>query len=226
MAPRLPVICLVTDRHRLEPSTPDQVVRLAASAAAAGVDLIHVRERDLDDRELLALIQRAVAAVKGTSAKVVVNDRVDVAVAAGAAGVHLRADSIRADRVRAVSPPGFVLGRSVHAVEEAVAAARSGVDYLVMGTIYATSSKAGMEPLTGVQDLEAACRAVVVPVLAIGGVTADKLSHIAAAGAAGIAAIGLFSEVYNANRQGNPDAALAALVSTIRGAFTPSAARS
>ena len=215
MASGRPIICLVTDLQRF--TTEDQLVRLAARAGAAGVDIVQIRERRLDDRQLYALTQRIVSAVHGTGARVVVNDRTDVALAARADGVHLRADSVSAERIRRVAPPGFLIGRSVHSIAEATAAA-GAVDYLVMGTVFATPSKGGTAPLAGLAGLAAVCRAVDVPVLAIGGVTADKLDGLAAAGAAGIAAIGLFSDAVNTNSQGDLDA-LQAVVAKIRRAF-------
>jgi thiamine-phosphate diphosphorylase len=217
----VPVICLVTDRGRLSRPTDDDLVCLAASSAAAGVDLIHLRERDREARALVVLARRMVAATSGSRTRVVVNDRADVAMAAGAGGVHLRADSAAADRVRAMSPRGFIVGRSVHSAAEAVRAAETGVDYLVMGTVYRTKSKEPTAPLAGIRGLEEVCRSVSVPVLAIGGITIDTLGDIAAAGAAGIAAIGLFSETFNDNGHEGLDAALEALVETIRRGFTP-----
>jgi thiamine-phosphate pyrophosphorylase len=125
---------------------------------------------------------------------VVVNDRLDVALAAGAHGVHLRGDSYPAARVRAVVPPGFLVGRSVHSAGEAVAvAAAGGVDYLVFGSVFATASKAGQPP-AGLPELAAVAAAVPVPVLAVGGVTVEHAGRVAQAGAAGAAAIGLFAE--------------------------------
>lgn len=215
-----PAICLVTDRRRLTDPTDHELVRLVSSAAAAGIDLVHLRERERDDRDLLSLTRRLVAATRGSHAKVVVNDRVDIAIAGGAAGVHLRADSFGAERVREMAPPGFVVGRSGHSTSEAASAERSGVDYLVFGTVYPTSSKTPDAPVAGIGALEEACRAVSVPVLAIGGVTTDKLAGLAAAGAAGVAAIGLFTEICNSTSHGDLEGALADLVATIRNAFS------
>lgn len=214
-----PFVCLVTDRGRLAVGTDDDLVRLSASAAAAGIDVIQVRERSRTDRELLALTRRLVAVSAGTAARVVVNDRTDIAIAAGAAGVHLRGDSVPADRVRAIVPASFIIGRSVHTVDEARAAARSGVDYLVMGTVYPTKSKGEGAPVAGVSTLAAVCSAVAVPVLAIGGITIDRVGEVASAGASGIAAIGLFADVFNAQRSGDLDAALAELIAAIRSHF-------
>jgi thiamine-phosphate pyrophosphorylase len=217
----VPIICLVTDRQRLARPSDDELVCLAGRAAAAGVDLIQLRERNRDDGDLLALARRFVAAARGTTARVIVNDRLDIALAAGAAGVHLRADSVSAARVRAITPPEFIVGRSVHSAAEAVRAAPTGVDYLLMGTVYPSASKEGLAPIAGLAGLEAVCRAVSVPVLAIGGVATDKLRDIAGAGAAGVAAIGLFSEAVNENSHGDLEGALGVLVATIRRAFRP-----
>jgi thiamine-phosphate pyrophosphorylase len=203
-----PILCMVTDRRRLvrpgdergggtderlETLRLERLLALAVGAADAGVRLIQVRESGLGDRQLLAFTRQLVAAV-GARARVVVNDRLDVALASRAAGVHLRGDSFPAPRLRAIAPPGFLIGRSVHRAAEARAAEDGGVDYVIMGTVFATSSKPPGAPLAGLQGLEAACTAVKVPVLAIGGVTADNLRDVAAAGAAGIAGIGLFAD--------------------------------
>jgi thiamine-phosphate diphosphorylase len=183
-----PVICLITDRGR---DGADATVERVGWAARAGVHLVQVRERDLDGGPLTALVRRCVAAVRGSRARVLVNDRVDVALAAGAHGVHLRADSMPAARVRTLCPPGFVVGRSVHARDEAVeAAVAGGLDYLLFGTVFPTTSKPGRA--AGPAALADVAAAVEVPVLAVGGVSPDNLGKVATAGAAGFAAISLF----------------------------------
>jgi thiamine-phosphate diphosphorylase len=190
-----PIICLVTDRRRVATASDDALLQLIADAIAVGVTMIQIRERDLDDRRLFDLTTRAVAAAGTTP--VVVNDRTDVAVAANAAGVHLRSDSMAADRVRTIAPGGFVIGRSVHSVAEARVVAETGVDYLVMGTIFSTTSKDAGLPLSGIAGLEAVTRAMTTPVLAIGGITLDNARQAARAGAAGIAAITLFTAAWS-----------------------------
>ena len=219
----VPLISLVTDRQRLTRPTDDDLVRLAGSAAAAGVNLIQVRERrqDVDDRALLALTLRIVAAAAPTPAAVVVNDRLDIAIAARCAGVHLRGDSVGAERVRAVSPADFIVGRSVHSVAEARDAVASGADYLIMGTVYPSKSKAASAAVAGLDGLKDVCRAVTVPVLAIGGITLENIHEVAAAGAGGIAAIGLFSDLLSAHRPSGVEDAMATVVASIRGAFSP-----
>ena len=189
-------LCLVTDRRRLAGSeaTPDAACRCLLDqvrhAVAAGVELIQVRERDLGGAALSALVREVVRLTGGSDTRVVVNDRLDVALACGADGVHLRGDSMSPADARRLAPSGFLIGRSVHTVDEAVRA--KGADYLVAGTVFLSASKPGRDDLLSAKGLESIVRAVRVPVLAIGGVTADRIGEIAAAGAAGVAAIGMF----------------------------------
>ena len=189
------ILCLVTDRRRVcATDAPFAVARRclveqARFAIAAGIDLIQVRERDLDTTSLADLVREIVQVARGTRTRVVVNDRLDVAMACGADGVHLRSDSIPADAVRRIAPSTFLVGRSVHGVDEAVSA--GPVDYLVAGTVFSTASKPGGAVL-GLDGLQAIARSVQVPVLAIGGVTVERAAEVRAAGAAGVAAIGLF----------------------------------
>lgn len=221
------LICLVTDRRRLAPDAGNEeavarLVELAVAAARAGVDLIQVRERDLEARLLSELVARCVRETAGTPARVLVNDRIDVALAAGAAGVHLRGDSPEAGRVRAIAPPGFLVGRSVHSAAEASAAAgHGGLDYLVFGTVFPSASKDAGHAIAGVEELARAVRLAKIPVLAIGGVTSERADVVARAGAAGVAAIGLFVERAAPN---GLDARLAAVVTGLRHAFDRSGA--
>jgi thiamine-phosphate pyrophosphorylase len=189
------ILHLVTDRRQLAPGAGGLeavacVVDQARHAVAAGVDVIQIRERDLEARELASLVTSVVEVARGSSTRVVVNDRVDVALATGAHGVHLRGDSLDAQHVRAVAPPGFIVGRSVHSLEQAQSA--GPVDYLTAGTIWPTRSHPADWPLLGLAGLEAITRAMQVPVVAIGGVAPDRFADIAAVGAAGVAGIRLF----------------------------------
>ena len=190
------MLCLVTDRRRVcavhgFDAARRCVLEQARRAIEAEIDLLQIRERDLAAGTLLALATDIVRLTRGTPTRVVVNDRLDVALAAGADGVHLRADSLSPSAARAVAPAGFLIGRSVHRLDEALRVAPD-VDYLIAGTMFSSASKPAADPLLGVDGLVAITRAVSVPVLAIGGITLDRIGQIAETGVAGIAAIGLF----------------------------------
>lgn len=157
----------------------------------AGVDYLQVREPDLETADLAAIVSEMVALARGSRTQVIVNERVDVALACGAAGVHLRADSVGPAAVRPIVPRGFVIGASVHSVDEAVAAA-SGADYVTAGTVWRTESKPASAQTLGIDGFGRIVSAVTLPVLAIGGVTLERLPELSRAGAAGAAAIGLF----------------------------------
>jgi len=187
-------ICLVTDRRRRDP------IAQARQAVEAGIDLIQIRERDLEAGALAALVRAVVGVARAggghgppesKTTRVLVNDRLDVALACGADGVHLRGDSMAAAIVRLSTPQGFLVGRSVHTREQARDA--GPVDYLIAGTVFRTESKQEDAPLIGLDGLTAIVRAASAPVLAIGGITVDRVGGVAATGAAGIAAIGLFA---------------------------------
>ena len=192
-----PILSLVTGRGRLGTTRQDAIATLLVqvrAAVAAGVDLIQVREPDLPDRVLLEVVTRCVDLADGSQTVILVNDRLDIALAADAGGVHLRADSVPPSVARRHAPPGFVLGRSVHdAAEAARLVVGGGLDYLVLGTVFPSQSKPG-ESGCGGGVLRAVVRAVDLPVLAIGGVTVDRSVEVFRAGAAGVAAIGLFAE--------------------------------
>lgn len=204
------MICFVTDRRRAPDPSSAYLLNRITLAAVAGVDVIQIRERDLSDRDLLALVRGALDAVRGTAARILVNDRVDIALAAGAAGVHLRSDSADSTRVRAIVPPGFLIGRSIHDPGEAATA--RDCDFLLFGTVFTSAGKPAGHRVAGLDALRAACAQSRVPVLAIGGVDETNAAAVAAAGAAGIAAVGIFMA-------DGPVASLVSLVRAIRTAF-------
>jgi thiamine-phosphate pyrophosphorylase len=193
------LLCYVTDRKLLGSSRgSDALLPLIARAGTAGVDWIQIREKDLPARELLDLARRAIAAVPRTTS-VLINDRLDVALASGAAGVHLGAASIPvAEAVRWCSarnaPANFQIGVSCHALREASEAERAGASYIFFGPIYETPSKAQFGPPQGIARLAEACRSVRIPVVAIGGINEDNAADGLEAGAAGIAAIRMFQD--------------------------------
>ena len=151
----------------------------------AGVDYIQIREKDLPARDLLRLTAAAVQACR--RARVLVNSRADVALAAGAAGVHLPSRSIAPERLRTIVPAEFLIGVSCHTTDEVDQAQHA--DFLVFGPVFDTPGK-GMPQ--GLAALAAAASASTVPVLALGGITDENAAACVAAGAAGIAAIRLF----------------------------------
>jgi thiamine-phosphate diphosphorylase len=183
------IICLVTDRQRLG-GGHRCLLEQTKYAIGAGVDLIQLREHDLDAAELADLAGALVMETQGSSTRLVVNDRLDVALATGAHGVHLRQSSIGVEAARRMAPPGFLIGCSVHNADEAAAAV--GADYLIAGTIFESPSKPDVSRHLGTDGLEDLAHIANVPVLAIGGVTVDRVAAIACTGARGIAAIGLF----------------------------------
>jgi thiamine-phosphate pyrophosphorylase len=166
--------------------------RWFADLAAAGVDAVQLREKHLADLALYELAQAARAALP-PPARLLVNGRADVALAAGADGVHLPADGVPASALRARFGKRLLIGVSTHRVEEVGRARREGADYVVFGPVYETKALAGRGAPLGPQALaRAAAAAAGIPVYALGGVTLERFAEIAASGAAGIAAIRLF----------------------------------
>jgi thiamine-phosphate pyrophosphorylase len=184
-------LCYITDRHALE---AQQLRPRIAEAARAGVDLIQIREKDLATRELIEIARGALEAVRPTNTPVVVNDRLDVALAVGAAGVHLSRQSLPAREVRRLAPADFLVGVSCHSPDEAREAEFAGADYVLLGPIFSTPSKLRYGPPLGLEKLREAARQLKIPVIALGGITVERARECRAAGATGIAAIRLFQE--------------------------------
>jgi thiamine-phosphate pyrophosphorylase len=216
-------LCYVTDRHLLDESAPlDALLHRIENAAAANVDWIQIREKDLSARELVDFTRRAVNAVhrkaaenKAQPPQIIVNDRIDAALAAGAAGVHLSAAASipAASAVKWLragnGPQDFIVGVSCHSHSEAAAAEKARASYIFFGPVYETPSKASFGKPLGIEELAAVCRAVHIRVLAIGGVTEANAPACVGAGASGIAAIRMFQQ--------SPDPAiLTATVSRLR----------
>ncbi len=178
-------------RLRQESGPAGAVLGLIEQAIAAGVDLIQIRERDLATRELLTLVEAAVARARGTGTRILVNDRLDVALAAGADGVHLPTHGFPVADVRREYPE-LLIGASCHNLEEARRAEEGGADFVVFGPVYETPAKKPYGPPVGVEKLAEAVRAAKIPVLALGGIKLENAGTCLKAGAAGLAAISLF----------------------------------
>ncbi len=176
---------LISDRTRLRGRKLEEV---ASQAVDGGVHVVQLREKDLPSRELYELAITLHAVLRGR-ALLLVNDRVDVALAAGADGVHLPERSLPGKAVREIAGDACIVGRSVHSVEAAVQAERDGADFVEVGAVYETASKPGVTP-AGVELVRAVADAVRLPVIAVGGVSADNVGDVVRAGADGVAVIG------------------------------------
>jgi thiamine-phosphate diphosphorylase len=171
--------CYVTDRRQ------GDVISSARRAIVDGVEYIQVREKDLSARDLLALVSEIRDLAEGTKTRVLVNDRVDVALAAGIDGVHLPVNGLPADRVR---PLVSIVGVSVHSLEEALTAERAKADFVFFGPVFETPGKHAV----GLNALRSLTAAVRIPVLAIGGIHAENAPLVIEAGSSGYAAIRMF----------------------------------
>jgi thiamine-phosphate pyrophosphorylase len=206
---RGPLLCYVTDRCSL-PATEsgeaqETLLQKIEAAAAVGVDWIQIREKDLSGRDCGWLTREALrrfAKAKSSNAvavRILVNDRVDVALSERPAGVHLGENSLPLPEAKRLASAraqarDFLIGVSCHSVEAAKVAASGGADYLFFGPVFATPSKAAYGAPQGLELLAEVCRAVSIPVLAIGGITVANAAACLAAGASGIAAIRLFQD--------------------------------
>jgi thiamine-phosphate pyrophosphorylase len=171
------------------------LLALVRAAVTAGIDLIQLREKQLTARVLFELTQQAVEITRGSDTALLVNDRADIARAAGAEGVHLAANSLAAQLVRRTFGPNFLIGVSTHIQLELQNAQEAGADFAVFGPVFETSSKLQYGAPLGLNELQEAAAVVApFPVIAIGGITFTNATECLRAGAAGVAAIGLFSE--------------------------------
>ena len=195
-----PILYLITPGATAETTRPadkefQEILHQVAAAVAAGIQLIQLREKNLTARVLFELTERVMEIVRGTSTRVLVNDRADIAAGAGADGVHLTLQSLEADVVRKTFGPNCLIGVSTHSDVEARRARDAGAGFVVFGPIFPTQSKKEYGPPLGIGKLsEVAHELAPIPVLAIGGVSNDNAGECLRAGASGVAAITLFSE--------------------------------
>lgn len=178
-------LCLVTDRSQVAGTLEDAV----ETCLGAGLKAVQLREKDLAARDLLSLAQRLRESTRRHGARLLINDRADVALAVGADGVQRTGTSLPVSVVRSISPPGFLIGASVHSAAEARAVEPEGADFLLFGPVYDTPSKRPYGPPQGVAALERVATAVRLPVFAVGGVTPARVAEVVRAGAVGVAVI-------------------------------------
>ncbi len=180
--------CHITDRRSL--GGIEALLACIERNDRAGVDLIQIREKDLSARQLAALVQSALALCR--HANILVNSRLDVALACGAHGLHLPSGSLSPAQLRPLAPAGFLIGVSCHNLHELRAAHREGADYALYAPIFKPLSKDDPRAPLGLEALREACAAVPLPICALGGITAANAPLCIQAGAAGIAGITLF----------------------------------
>ncbi|MGH7231890.1 MAG: thiamine phosphate synthase [Nitrospiraceae bacterium] len=177
---------LVTDRHQ---TLGRPLVSLVDEALHGGLRAVQLREKDLDTRSLLRLAEELHRVTRASQARLFINDRVDVALAIGADGVHLRADGLPVAVARRLLGPDRFIGVSAHSADEVAAADSEGADFAVLGPIYDTPSKRAYGPPLGLGPLGEASRRCAIPIFAIGGVTASRVDEVRRAGAFGVAVI-------------------------------------
>jgi thiamine-phosphate pyrophosphorylase len=185
----MPLAYYITDRKNCSLPILQQLER----AIDASVDLIQIREKDLATRPLLELACAARELARGRQTKILINDRIDIALAAGLDGVQLGHHSLRPAVLRdRLAGKLLSIGVSVHSVDDALRAAEEGASFATLGPVFATPSKLAYGPPLGLEALAEACRRAPIPVFALGGVSLETYRSCLAVGAAGVAAIRMF----------------------------------
>ncbi len=186
MNPNVVSLMLVTDRGLSRGRETDWIVR---EAVAGGATCVQLREKTADTREFLEEARAVKAALAGTGVPLIINDRVDVALAAGADGVHLGQRDMPIADARRLAPPGWIIGVSAESVADAERAERDGADYVGASPVFATPTKTDTAPPLGLDGLRSICAAVKIPVVAIGGIHAGNARDVVCAGADGFAVV-------------------------------------
>lgn len=195
-----PIIYAITSGATSANTTPDDpefhdILRWVEAAVAAQISLVQIREKSLSARVLYELALQAVVLTRGTATQLTINDRFDVALAAGADGVQLTERSLPANLVRAICGKDFVIGVSTHSLEAAQSAAKAEADFVVFGPVFETESKRVFGAPQGLDKLREVAGALEdFPVVAIGGINRSNADQCFQAGANGIAAIRMFSD--------------------------------
>lgn len=185
LAARLRLI-VITDRDL---ARPREVTEVVAAALRAGAPAVQLREKALPPRDTLPLARRLRAETEAVGALFFVNDRLDLALAVRADGVHLGPDDLPVASARRIAPPGFLIGYSADQPDAARTAIADGADYIGCGAVFSTSTKSDAGQAVGLEGLISVVEAVEVPVVAIGGITAARARWVSRAGAAGCAVV-------------------------------------
>ena len=192
--PAKPVRYLITRGDLTETNSSEKLntLSLIRSAAKVGIEMIQIREKSLEARSLYELVNEAMRSLPGPETRVLVNERFDIALAAGADGVHLTSRSIPVADVRRNVPDGFIIGVSTHFLDDVLEARDSGADFALFGNVFATPGKG--EP-AGLEKLAKVCTAAApFPVVAVGGIDESNAGSVLVAGASGFAAIRYLNE--------------------------------
>ncbi|MEK6280534.1 MAG: thiamine phosphate synthase [Acidobacteriota bacterium] len=204
--PQKRLIYLITSGETNPQTTPaaeqfSNVLRLIEAAVAAGIDLVQIREKRLSAKVLYALSEAAAQITRGSSTGLLVNDRADIAAAAGAQGVHLSTRSLSPQVVRRTFGDQFLIGVSTHSLDQASFARAQGADLAVLGPIFETSSKRQYGEPLGIEELRrVASQLTPFPILALGGIAVSRVAACIRAGASGIAAISLLNDARQLRR--------------------------
>jgi len=186
LTPHLPPLYVVTDRHQVGEG---EFLSVLENIIGEGGLMLQLREKDLSTRTLLRWAKEIMQWVERHQVTFLINDRVDVVMATGAHGVHLRGNSLPVEKVRACLGPDRLIGVSVHSADEAVQREKDGANFIVLGPIYDTPSKRAYGAPLGTSVLEETCQRCQIPIFAIGGISLSRVSDIKKTGASGVAVI-------------------------------------
>ncbi|MDR1565763.1 MAG: thiamine phosphate synthase [Treponema sp.] len=177
---------LCTDRKLLFGRPLPEAVE---AAIEGGVTMVQLREKDASGREFFDIAREILALTRSKGIPLIINDRLDIALAAGACGVHFGQSDLPCLEARRLAGKDFIIGVSAHTPEEALAAQRDGADYIGAGAVFPTGSKADVSAVIGIEGIRAVAGAVKIPVVGIGGINPGNAAFVTAAGAAGVAVI-------------------------------------
>jgi thiamine-phosphate pyrophosphorylase len=188
----LPRVHCITDLpFRDSPFGRENTLDLIEAVVCQGVDAVQVRAKQLADRDLYSFTRSVVDRLRGKAVTVIVNDRLDIALATGAHGIHLGLDDLPVAEARRLAPAGFLIGATCRSASHAAEARAQGADYVGVGPVYASTTKAGLPSAVGLATLRETAK--VLPSIAISGINADRIPDVMAAGAYGVAVVAAIS---------------------------------